>query len=125
MKSRKAFHSAFQIFSKHLNLFRRLFLRLLKPRHLGPSMVVQYRTWWTGYCEPKRAKAGRVLAFVPRAPIGALEIQVTVPAGMGPGQQLRVQTPQGIQLITIPDSFSEHQTFTFRPEIEAKAQIQP
>lgn len=87
-------------------------------------MAVQYRTWWTGYCEPKRTRTGRVLAFVPRAPIGAVEIQVTVPMGMGPGQQLRVQTPQGIQLVTIPETY-ENQTFTFRPAMQVQAVLEP
>ena len=67
-------------------------------------MRVEYRTAWTGFCKPKHARTARVLAFVPAGAVSipGQSIMVTVPPGAGPGQQLQVQTPQGIQTATIP-----------------------
>ena len=98
-------------------------------------MTVEYRTCFTGVCKHKGERTARIIAFVPpgavqipssqpitaQVPPGAVQIPssqpitVQVPPGMVAGQTLRVPTPQGMQLATIPSGVSAGQTFTFLP----------
>ena len=91
-------------------------------------MTVEYRTAWTGFCKPKHARIARIIAFVPsggvQIPGQTIMVQVQVPPGAVAGQTLQIQTPQGIQMATIPSGVSAGQTFTFTPGAPQVVQAQ-
>ena len=90
------------------------------------TVTVEYRTAWTGFCKPKGARTARIIAFVPSGgmQIPGQTITVQVPPGAVAGQTLRVPTPHGIQMATIPSGVSAGQTFTLLPGAPQVVQAQ-
>eukprot|EP00434_Breviolum_minutum_P032988 symbB.v1.2.029183.t1/scaffold3167.1/size62076/5 len=92
----------------------------------GGTVKVEYRTAWTGFCKPKHARTARIIAFVPSGgvQIPGQTIMVQVPPEAVAGQTLQIQTPQGIQMATIPSGVSAGQTFAFTPGAPQVVQAQ-
>ncbi|CAE7434965.1 unc-89 [Symbiodinium natans] len=82
------------------------------------AFAAEYRTMWTGHCRPKGARVMRVIVISPAtgsAAAYAQPIMVTVPQGATAGATLQVQTPSGLQSVTVPPGVAPGQTFSFTP----------
>lgn len=109
-----------------------------------PSLTIQYRTMYTECCRPKGSQPLRMISLSPMMmmmPMGysgsavgqAIQVAspltqmmtVTVPPGVGPGQQLQIQTEQGPMSVVVPQGVAGGSQFQVQVPVSQVVQAVP